>query len=161
MPNNPFNQSQLELIFEENARRPGISKRRESTWLEFKTNFQNQLVPEYAKTLAAFANNEGGYVVFGVESRPHRLTGMTNDKFSDYDPAKLSAFLNDHFSPALDWEQYIHATADRTFGLLFSRQARRKPIVCTKTIRHFVTAMSITGITDRASAYLLKICMAL
>ncbi len=132
MPDNPFSDSQLELIFEENARLPGISKRRESTWLEFKTNFQNQLVPEYAKTLAAFANNEGGYIVFGVESRPHRLTGMTNDKFSDYDPANMSAFLNDHFSPALDWEHYAHTTIDRSFGLLYAREARRKPIMCTK-----------------------------
>ena len=132
MSSSTFDQSQLELIFEEDVHRPGVSKRRESTWLEFKTNFQPQQVPEYAKALAAFANNEGGYIVFGVESRPHRLAGMTNSRFSEYDPAKLSAFFNDHFNPALEWEQHIHTIADRIFGLLYAYQARRKPIVCSK-----------------------------
>ncbi len=53
--------------------RPGsadILSNRESSQLEFKLSFDLRSGPEYARSMAAFANNEGGYLVFGVRNAP-------------------------------------------------------------------------------------------
>ncbi|EAH4919660.1 ATP-binding protein, partial [Campylobacter coli] len=58
----------LELIaIDENTNR---LKHRENSQLEFKANFNKADFALYAKTLAAFSNNQGGIIVFGVKDKP-------------------------------------------------------------------------------------------
>lgn len=48
----------------------GFIRRRESSTLEFKANFNRAQLPSYAKTMAAFANNRGGIIAFGITDNP-------------------------------------------------------------------------------------------
>lgn len=43
---------------------------RESGWLEFKESFNWNSKDRYAKSIASFANNKGGYIVFGIKDKP-------------------------------------------------------------------------------------------
>ena len=54
---------------------------RESGWLEFKESFNWLSKDKYAKSMAAFANNKGGYIVFGIKDQPRELTGLQSKNF--------------------------------------------------------------------------------
>lgn len=49
---------------------------RENSTLEFKEQFNFAGLADYLKDFAAFANNNGGYLIFGVKDKPRTLIGM-------------------------------------------------------------------------------------
>ncbi len=81
--------------------------------------------------MASYANGAGGYLVFGIEDNPRRLTGMTNRRFEDIDPAVVSTSLNSKFAPEIKWHQHIHGIGERRFGLIYTEEAHSKPIIAT------------------------------
>ena len=76
---NPFSQENLNNIFKVSAKYPDRLNSRESSWLEFKEKFSFGSLSKYAKTMAAFANTQGGYIVFGVKNQPHRMVGIEGE----------------------------------------------------------------------------------
>jgi hypothetical protein len=129
----PFSQQDLNAVFQVS---PSDTKRlisRESGWLEFKQSFGFGNIPKYARTLAAFSNANGGYIVFGVQNQPHIMVGLKKDTFENIDPEKLSTFLNDHFAPELKWEARVHELNGMQFGLLFVFECKQKPVICIRT----------------------------
>ena len=77
--------------------RDGFIRRHESSVVEYKANFNFGSISKYAKTMAAFANNRGGTIVFGVTNAPRRPVGMTNDQFAKLDPERLAGEVNSVF----------------------------------------------------------------
>jgi hypothetical protein len=59
---------------------PKISGR-EGGSLEFKESFNWSGKEAYSKTLAALANNAGGYIVFGVKNKPRVGVGLLTDPY--------------------------------------------------------------------------------
>ena len=49
--------------------------------------------------MVAFANNKGGYIVFGVKDKPRDLVGLKSNNFEDVDEAKITAYINSVFAP--------------------------------------------------------------
>jgi predicted HTH transcriptional regulator len=82
---------QLRKILIVNER--GFIKRNESSTIEFKANFSYASLTLYAKTMAAFANNKGGIIVFGVTDHPRRPIGLQNDKFIKLDSSNVMSNL--------------------------------------------------------------------
>ena len=130
-----FSYSRLAYIFEADASRPHLLKRRESTNLEIKENFglSPNTLADYGRTLAGFSNRSGGYIVFGIKNQPHLLVGMTNDRFIKLDPNKLTQFLNSHFSPLIHWDHTVHNIAGKLFGVIYAHEMAMKPLVCRRT----------------------------
>jgi predicted HTH transcriptional regulator len=56
---------------------------RESGWLEFKESFNWNAKDKYAKSMAAFANNKGGFIVFGIKDKPRDLVGLRSNNFEE------------------------------------------------------------------------------
>ena len=94
-------------IFTFERRRPDEIRSRESGWLEFKESFNWGSKDEYAKSMAAFANNKGGFLVFGITNQPRKLVGLQNNNFETLDEAKISGYLNTAFSPEIGFEKFI------------------------------------------------------
>lgn len=61
----------------------GKLKSRESNNIEFKESFNKSNFPKYAKTMAAYSNNRGGYIVFGITDKPRTIKGLQNDNFDN------------------------------------------------------------------------------
>ena len=114
--------------------RPGtdILSNRESSQLEFKVSFNLGSGSEYARSMAAFANNEGGYIVFGVQDSPHKIVGIPRDRFDAVDPVKITEILNSCFSPEIVWDSGCIEIEGKTLGFIYTYQALEKPIVATK-----------------------------
>jgi hypothetical protein len=121
----------MEFSFEINNK--GHLKRRESYDLEFKANFHlgNQLL-EYCRSLVGMANNKGGQIIFGIQDKPRVPFGMTNDKFTSCDPAKINQTLMEYFSHEIDWGMDTLEFKSKVFGRLRVKEATRKPVICKK-----------------------------
>jgi len=106
---------------------------RESRTLEFKHNFQRAGLVEMAKNLAAFANNEGGYLVYGVRDHPHEPIGMSNDQFDSLDDADITQTVDQYFAPSIKWERVTHEWNDRRFGVVYVPPGADRPIIAIQS----------------------------
>lgn len=131
----PFSQEDLNEIFKISPTDPERVISRESSVLEFKESFGWGSLPKYLKTSAAYANTKGGYIVFGIANRPHKLCGLAGTNlmlFEDIDPEKMSRNFNDHFAPEIEWTIQEYELQGKVFGLLYIHEAKDKPVVCIK-----------------------------
>ena len=128
----PFAPEEVVRLLKSDASRPTLLKTRESKTLELKANFNlsDDAKVDYARTMAAFSDREGGYLMFGIRNRPHEKDGMQKKKLDDFDPRVLSQFLQNHFSPNIDWEHLVHEVDSRRFGFIYVWPAKRMPVVC-------------------------------
>jgi len=109
---------------------------RESQYLEFKESFNLAGLANYYRDFSAFANNKGGYLIFGVKDRPKRELVGLNDKaigqFDKLDPEKVSGHLLDIFSRDIIWQHEIFKFAEMSFGVFHIQEASVRPIICKK-----------------------------
>ena len=113
----------------------GLLYHRESKDLEFKEQFNFAGLAEYFKDFAGFANNSGGYLVFGITDSPRILLGLNSksvEQFENIDPEKITGFLLEIFSPNIDWEQTIFDIEDKKFGIFYIHEAKTKPVIAKK-----------------------------
>lgn len=108
-------------------------KRRENSCLEFKSNFNKADFALYAKTLAAFSNNQGGVIVFGVKDNPREAIGMKNNHLQDLDNKDFSHFLNENFAPEISFNIQSFNIHNKCFGIIQVENSLYKPIICIKT----------------------------
>lgn len=106
---------------------------REGTQIEFKETFNLGSSGKYARTLAAFANAEGGYIVFGVKPSPHKAIGVNERNFTATDSAKITEILNGHFSPEIEWAMDTFSINGILLGYIYVAEARDKPVIAIKT----------------------------
>ena len=131
---NPFSEAYLAEILKIDNAHPDRLISRENTRLEFKENYNWNSHGDYFKTIAAFANRNGGYLIFGIKNKPHEIAGMTNTNFEAQDPARFSSALNSAFNPDIRYEKRIVELNGRTLGIIFTNESETKPIICSKTI---------------------------
>jgi hypothetical protein len=105
---------------------------RESSSLELKQSFSWGSKAEYARTIVAFANARGGYVVFGVGNSPREIVGLRGHRFEELDDADITAFLNEHFSPEVRIERRSYQLGGHELGVIWTPKAERRPVVCTR-----------------------------
>ena len=127
-----FAESELDKIFSFESATSSRLISRENSRLEFKETFNLGSADEYAKAAAAFANAQGGYIVFGVKDAPRQLVGLKSDNFDTFDSAKLTNALNERFSPEIRWETHVSVVRSLRIGILYFAEASQKPVVCTK-----------------------------
>ena len=115
--------------------REGCLVRRESQILEFKRSFTFAALAEYFRDFAAFANNRGGYILFGVEDSPRHPTGLSEsalERFSSIDPRRITEPLLSLFAPVIDWEAEVVEVEDKSFGVFRVEESSQKPVVAKK-----------------------------
>lgn len=108
---------------------------REGQTLEFKEQYNFAGLAEYFRDFAAFANNKGGHLVFGVTDSPRVAAGLSAkslDAFDKIDPEKISGFLLDIFSSNITWEQAVFEFGGKHFGVFKIAEADTKPVIARK-----------------------------
>jgi len=131
----PFSHEKLNEIFEVSSKHPDRLIARESSIIEFKESFGWKSLAKYLKTCAAFANTRGGYIIFGIGQRPHKLLGLMGSNlkmFESIDPEILSSHFNEYFSPELIWNIHQYELNTKSFGILYISECICKPVICKK-----------------------------
>lgn len=109
---------------------------RESQNLEFKESFNFAGLAEYYRDFSAFANNKGGYLIFGVKDKPKReligLSEKARQQFDKLDPEGVSGHLIECFSGHVEWEHEIFEISGKFYGVFFIYEASVKPVICRK-----------------------------
>jgi hypothetical protein len=101
----------------------------ENETVEFKEAFNWASPEHYAKAMAAFANNKGGYLLFGINNLGI-VIGTKRDKFEKVDSGKITQFLNRHFQPAISWDRAVMEVAGKSVCVLYTYPAVIRPVVC-------------------------------
>jgi len=127
-----INSEDYKKIFVFHASIPNRIIARESGSLEFKESFNWLSKDKYAKSMAAFVNNKGGCIVFGIKDLPRELVGLQSNNFETTDEAKITTYLNDVFSPEIVFEKFVVEVQSKNIGILYTHQTRHKPVVCSK-----------------------------
>ena len=133
---NPLDESELFKIFKTSTEYPDRLIKREDRNHEFKTSFNIANAATYLKTIAAFANNEGGYIIFGVQDKPHIMLGLDEkglNRFSTLPVEKFTQIMHDYFSPDIEWTNCIYEYRNLSFGIIYIYPAKVKPIICKKS----------------------------
>lgn len=108
---------------------------REGQELEFKEQFNLAGLADYFRDFAAFANNRGGYLIFGVKDSPRIPNGLSNSslkQFDKIDPEKITGYLLDIFSTDIRWEQQEFTIHPKAFGVFYVYEALNKPVIAKK-----------------------------
>ena len=128
----------------------GNLRSRESNTVEIKESFNKNSTAKYAKTMAAYANNRGGYIIFGVKDNPREIVGLKNNNFENLSQEQFTDAINSLFSPAIDWEcgtltiptehlktvgneRVEKETIEIRIGWLYAEQAESKPVIAQKS----------------------------
>jgi Putative DNA-binding domain len=108
---------------------------REGQTLEFKEQFNLAGLADYFRDFAAFSNNRGGYLVFGVTDSPRVATGLSEKSlaaFQKIDPEKISGYLLEIFSSEISWAQTLVEFGGKQFGAFKILEADIKPVIARK-----------------------------
>ncbi len=133
---NPLSQITLSGLFRTSSKDPNRIINREGTIIEFKESYSHSGMSMYFKMIAAFANNSGGYLFFGIGERPRRLIGLSGKNMEQFENLRVEEFsknLNEYFSPEIEWIHCGFEFREKYFGVIYVYPLRRKPCVCKKS----------------------------
>ena len=131
----PLSLETLTGIFRVSPKDPSRIINREGTTIEFKESYNHSTMAQYFKAMAAFANNQGGYILFGIGDKPRRLIGLKDRSLSQFEELKVEEFtkaLLDYFSPEIKWEHCTFEFHNMSFGVIYVYPLVRKPCICKK-----------------------------
>ena len=133
---NPLSADILTNLFRTSPKDPLRIINREGSTIEFKESYSHASMPQYFKTIASFANNSGGYIIFGVGDKPRRLLGLKGKYLSQFEELKVEEFtknLLEYFSPEIRWEHCTFEYNGMSFGVIYIEPLLNKPCICKKT----------------------------
>ena len=91
------NEKRIKQIFRVSLKNENCIGTQEGYSVEYKQSFGWGNMAEYARAMAAMANNKGGHIIFGIKDKPHELMGLDEKgikKFTERDLSKWSEYLS-------------------------------------------------------------------
>ena len=96
----------------------------ESKNLEFKVRRPKDSI-KYMKSVVAFANGEGGRIIFGVDDKTHQVEGIPEEQvFSEIDA--ITEAISDSCEPAIIPDVYLQTLEGKTINDHHCRYFGRK-----------------------------------
>ena len=135
MKSNPLSLEVLTGIFRTSPKDPTRIINREGSTIEFKESYNHGGMAQYFRAIAAFANNNGGYILFGVGDKPRKLLGLKGTSLSQFESLKVEEFtknLLEYFSPEIKWDHCTFEFHGMSFGVIYVEPLKRKPCICKK-----------------------------
>lgn len=134
-----MNSKRLKAIFTVSTKNPSCIGTQEGYTVEYKQNFGWGSMADYARAMAAMANNKGGHIIFGIKDKPHELIGLRDknlQKFEERDLSEWSNFIREHFEPAIEFERDIIEFHGNHYGVIEISEAGIKPVICKKYVEN-------------------------
>ncbi|WP_082769771.1 ATP-binding protein [Caulobacter sp. CCH9-E1] len=138
----------LELTQDGQSALPGF----ESHFAELKLEIPKDKAgrAKIAKSMAAFANNDGGYIFFGIDNSG-KILGLRADENVEEFWDKLSDIVNRSFAPFFVWERGLVDVGGFLVAVIYIYSADRKPIICSTDCTNELSEGSIFFRYNRSS----------
>ncbi|WP_457094870.1 AlbA family DNA-binding domain-containing protein [Microvirga sp. P5_D2] len=104
---------------------------------ECKHSFRLEPLERFAdsiRTIAGFANNKGGYILFGVNDGTQTVEGLSNDLFSNTDPAAINRALAATLDPIPHVTKTSVIIDNKLIGVLYVEPHNNAPVMAVKNI---------------------------
>ena len=95
------------------------------------------------RTICAFANNRGGYLLFGVRNAGCVVVGLADQTFAETDIGALNRTVSSALDPSPDFERTTIELDGRLVGVIYVAPHRERPMLATKSINKDFTEGSI------------------
>jgi len=108
---------------------------REGQELEFKEQFNLAALADYFRDFAAFSNNRGGYLIFGIKDMPRTREGLSEksiELFEKVDPEKITGYLLEIFSSDIRWAASLIEVDGVSLGVFKIYEAETKPVIAKR-----------------------------
>lgn len=132
---NPLSEIALLKIFKKSSRNPKLIGTNEGITIEYKESFGRKSASDYLRAMAAFANRDGGYLIFGIKDKPHEFLGLKEEVlklFETTDNQEMTTHLREHFSPEINWVKTVFPFEGKSYGIIYTYAANEKPVICKK-----------------------------
>ncbi len=133
--NNPLSAEVLTNLFRTSPKDPDRIINREGITIEFKESYNHAGMAQYFKTIASFANNAGGYIIFGIGDKPRTLLGLKDNNLKKFEDLNVEIFtknLLEYFSPEIKWDHCTFEFKGLSFGVIYTFPLENKPCICRK-----------------------------
>ncbi|MEQ8390400.1 MAG: putative DNA binding domain-containing protein [Thalassospira sp.] len=100
----------------------------ETNTIECKEGFSLPL-----KTIAAFANNKGGYLVLGVVDKTGEIKGISHSKIKNFDYNKWNQSVRSNFGIEIEFCHRFLEYGDKKIAVFHVAEAHTKPVIFTKS----------------------------
>jgi hypothetical protein len=99
--------------------------------LEFKRELPSsaEWLAKCAKTAAAFANTDGGYIIFGVEDNTKKPVGIDPVAWTAFDWDKFSTNVARVFQPSIAWQHRVIGYHGNDLGVIYVHPADLPPVL--------------------------------
>lgn len=108
---------------------------RESKHREFKQAFVPNDLSDYTKTIAAFGNADGGYILFGISDKPRQIIGTPEIA----DEAQWADRLRDDFDPEVSIATKLYTVGALQIYAVGTEPISHRPVVCKRSRSKRVT----------------------
>lgn len=88
------------------------------------------------KTIAAFANNKGGYFAFGVKDKSWEVVGLNPaklKKFLEFDLKNINQKIRTSLGADLQVQKSLYEVGNKFIGIIYIAEAHIKPLIFTKS----------------------------
>ena len=131
---NPLHKKRLIKLFPLNKSNKGKLAITETDCIECKKSFGTKhLIDNCLHAIAAFANNKGGYIAFGVKDKTWEIEGIDGTKFKALDRKNFDQMLRAALSCAIDFNMETLDLNGKTIGVLYIAPAKIKPVIATNS----------------------------
>jgi hypothetical protein len=132
----PVERAQLVSMFRENA---GVWTliAGETDYTECKRNFRVTPEVRFAdviRSVAGLANNNGGYIFFGVVDQTFAVDGLADDTFASTDPAEINRSLAGSLDPVPRVSKITIRFSGKSVGVLHVEKHDHAPVIALKNI---------------------------
>ncbi len=123
---NKLNDDIIEKIFE--CQEDGTLKINESFFVEYKENFQ--IGANIFIAMNGLANNQGGYIVCGVNDRTHEPVGLNEkslEKYKEIDSERFRGKLYTLCQPNINYQHRLIEKFNKKFIIIYVENSENKP----------------------------------
>lgn len=102
----------------------------ETDRIECKESFgERHFISNCIRAIAAFANNKGGYIAFGIKDRTWEITGINASYFRRFDRRKINRAFRTILSCGIDFDTTVLHYGGKSIGIMYIYPAKMKPVM--------------------------------
>lgn len=130
----PMDEGTMRSLFQRGTDGRWFFIKGESDEFECKENFNIRNFSKPLKTIAGFANNRGGYLLFGVKDLPHsfEVCGLADDRFAETDQNRFSQTIRSALAPTPRFEVATIQLDGLKVGIIHVDPHSSKPVIASK-----------------------------